>query len=222
MSGRQTVDAHMSGKLSVQTLVVGQMATNCHIAYDTVTRDGIIIDAGDDPEYISDTLTRLRITPILLVSTHGHFDHNLGAFALQHGYGIPFAIHPDDRFLLDTMQQSAKHFLGIPYADPPPIAPVDLSGMGTIRIGTAKLSVFAVPGHTPGSVCLYAKDMGLVFTGDTIFADGAVGRTDRSYGDARELRRSVKRILRLPPETKILSGHGAETSVLAERVYHGV
>ena len=170
----------------IETLVVGQMATNCYIA------GGIIIDPGDDAEYI---MSHLKTAPTMIIATHGHFDHIMAAYALQLAFNIPFYIHEDDKFLLASMQSSANHFLGFTHVDPPP-KPSKIQNISFIH----------TPGHTPGSICLYFKKEGVVFTGDTIFAGGAVGSTDHKYSNP--LSQSIKKFLALPPETKIFPGHG--------------
>lgn len=184
--------------MSIETLVVGQMATNCYIV------NGIIIDPGDDAEYI---MSRLMTKPTMIVATHGHFDHIMAAYALQIAYNIPFYIHPDDNFLLATMRSSAKHFLSLKEIDPPP-TPSPLKNLSFIH----------TPGHTPGSTCLQFEDV--LFTGDTIFADGAVGRTDFSYSSPELLKTSLYGILLLPPQTRILPGHDKETTVGLEKSFH--
>ena len=175
--------------MKIETLVVGQMATNCYIVGDA------IIDPGDDPEYI---ISHLSSKPKMIVATHGHFDHIMAAFAIQKAYNIPFYIHKDDIFLLRSMQSSAKHFLGLKDVDPPP-KPAPIQHLPFIH----------TPGHTPGSICLLFGDA--LFVGDTIFAGGAVGRTDYSYSDPLKLSESIKKILLYPPQTRILPGHGEET-----------
>jgi glyoxylase-like metal-dependent hydrolase (beta-lactamase superfamily II) len=186
--------------MTIKTLVVGRMATNCYIV------DGIIIDPGDDAEYV---MSHCTTKPTMIVATHGHFDHIMAAYALQRTYNIPFYIHKDDIFLLSNMQSSAKHFLGLNDVDPPPTP-------SPIR----NLSFIHTPGHTPGSICLPVGDV--LFTGDTIFANGAVGRTDHEYSDKTALSRSIKTILSLPSETRLLSGHGEASRVKYERPYHAV
>jgi len=183
--------------MSIETLVVGSMATNCYIV------DDIIVDPGDDAEYIISHITQ---KPSMIVATHGHFDHIMAAYALQLTYNIPFYIHPDDIFLLATMQSSAKHFLGLKEVDPPPV-PTPLQG----------LSFFHTPGHTPGSICLQFSDVLIV--GDSIFADGGVGRTDFSYSKPLKLADSIDRILSYPPDTRLLPGHGKETTVKQESLW---
>ena len=193
--------------MRVETLVVGQMATNCYIA------DGIIIDPGDDAEYI---ISHLKTDPTMIVATHGHFDHIMAACALQLAYNIPFVMHKEDAFLLDNMRSSAKHFLGLSTVDPPPKISKFIQDGEKI----AGLTVVHTPGHTPGSISL-AGD-GVIFSGDTIFAGGAVGRTDFSYSEPVKLSESVRIILRRPAKTRLLSGHGEETTVENERSFHTI
>lgn len=184
----------------METLVVGSMATNCYIA------GGMIIDPGDDAEYI---VSHLTVKPTMIVATHGHFDHIMAAYALQLAYNIPFYIHEDDIFLLGRMQSSAKHFLGLKEIDPPPV-PTKIKDLPFIH----------TPGHTPGSICVYFKKDNVLFSGDTVFANGAVGRTDHEYSDKAALEQSVKKILSLSPATRIFPGHGEETIVQKEIRYH--
>ncbi len=204
----------------ITCLSVGQMAANCYLVSDIKTGEGIIIDPGDDAEYISDTLLKLHITPTMIVATHGHFDHLMAAYALKLGFGIPFCMHPLDAFLVSRMEQTAKHFLGVPYVDPAPSVDRKLRDGEVIAVGSIRLTVLHTPGHTPGSICLYEKQSGVLFTGDTIFSTGAVGRTDRSYANREVLLSSVYRILLYPKRTRILAGHGQETTIGAEASYH--
>lgn len=206
--------------LETLTLTVGQMATNCYIVFDTATKEGVIIDPGDESEYISETLLSRAIVPIRIIATHGHFDHIMGAYALKLAFGIPFSMHEKDAFLVSRMTETAKHFLQVPHVDPAPIIDTAIQEGDVIDIGSEHLRVMHVPGHTPGSICLYEKKTGVLCCGDTIFAQGATGRTDRSYASRDELRKSVHRILRLPQKTRLLSGHGEETSVAIESGFH--
>ncbi|MCX6794248.1 MAG: MBL fold metallo-hydrolase [Candidatus Gottesmanbacteria bacterium] len=194
--------------MTIETLVVGQMATNCYIV------DGLIIDPGDDAEYI---ISHLQTKPTMIIATHGHFDHIMAAYALQLAYNIPFVMHEADAFLLETMRGSAKHFLHIA-ADPPP----NINRFIKDGDKFAGLTVMHTPGHTPGSICLYSKKNNVLFSGDTIFADGAVGRTDNKYSDKAALSRSIATILSLPSNTVLFPGHGETSNVKRERPYHAV
>jgi hydroxyacylglutathione hydrolase len=191
--------------MNIHKIVVGQMAENCYIVTDS--DEVIIIDPGDDAEHISDVLARLNVIPSIIIATHGHFDHIMAAFALQMAYKIPFVMHGADAFLVRNMAMSAKHFLGLTTVDPPPNINKYIQDGDTI----ASLTVLHTPGHTPGSVSLVGD--GVIFTGDTIFADGAVGRTDFSYSSAADLKTSIQKILQLPKNTIMYPGHGEETRV---------
>lgn len=208
----------MPASPSITTLPVGQMATNCYIVCDDKSRQGIIIDPGDDAEYISDTLIREKIIPTMIVATHGHFDHVMAAFALQTHFRIPFCIHAEDVFLVRRMAETAKHFLNINVIDPSPRIDMHVEDGGRLSIGASRLIIHHTPGHTPGSICLEIP--GVLFVGDTIFAGGAVGRTDHVYASKPELDRSIARILKYPNGTELLPGHGEKTSVGSELGFH--
>lgn len=206
-------------RLKIISLTVGQMATNCHIVSDTETGKGIVIDPGDDAEYISDRLLREKITPTLVVATHGHFDHIMGAFALTVGFGVPFVIHKKDEFLVARMAETAKHFLGV-QSDPPPKIDRYLTGGEHLRVGSQSLTVMETPGHTPGSVCFLDTTGGNLFCGDLLFAGGGVGRTDHDYASRIELTASIARVMRLSPRTIVHCGHGEVTTIGAESTFH--
>jgi hydroxyacylglutathione hydrolase len=203
-------------------LTVGQMAANCYLVHDTKTQEVIIIDPGEDAAYIADRVTAIGATPKLLVATHGHFDHILGASELQLLFGVPFAIHEDDRFLVARMHETARHFLGRDVIEMPPVITQTFVDGDTVSCGDLSLRILHTPGHTPGSVCLYGQSLDVLFSGDTIFADGAVGRTDFSYASSEKLSVSLQRIFQLSLVTRILPGHGAETSVQKEKEYHTI
>ncbi len=203
----------MSTTLDITTLVVGQMATNCYIVHDRNTKQALIIDPGDDAEYITDTIIKLNLTPIAILATHGHFDHVMAAFALQIAFGIPFMINPADTFLLKRMQETARHFLGVQAIDPPPRVDTALLDSQQLAVGDCLCTLWLGPGHTPGSMVLYHADSNSVFVGDILFADGAVGSTDHTYSSSADLKASIAKIRSLPENTTIYPGHGDTTMV---------
>ncbi len=196
------------------------MQENCYLLIDDGTNQAIIIDPGDDPEYITDTVVGLAVTPTAIVATHGHFDHVMAAFALQHTFTVPFYANPKDQFLLDHMEESAKHFLGVPRTDPAPIITNTLRQDAMVHVGDLTFQAVSTPGHTPGSVSLVTYDKKMVFVGDLIFRDGGVGRTDFSYSDKKILQESVNKILAFPDETILYPGHGEPTTIGREKMYH--
>lgn len=206
---------------TITKLVVGQMQENCYLIQDKETVQTIIVDPGDDGTYITDQLTKLSAIPVMIVATHGHFDHIMAAYELQVNFNIPFFIHPDDVFLLERMRESAKHFLGIDSVDPPPQNPQKLVAGQSIMLGKTTIQVLHTPGHTPGSVCLHMGDDAL-FVGDTIFAGGSVGRTDFQYSNHTKLMSSIQTILSYPNHVILYPGHGDDTIVEKERIFHTV
>lgn len=197
--------------MKVISLTVGQMSSNCFLVY-AKNGDCVAIDPGDDADYIIQKILDFDLTPRAIIATHGHFDHILGVLELKLAYNIPFYMHPDDSFLLTRIRETAKHFLG---TDPGPAPEVDLPLINgaNIRAGDLVLEVIHTPGHTPGSVCLYARPH--LFVGDLVFNDGSVGRTDHAYSNKINLSRSLKNITKFSGSTIIHPGHG-ESFVLSE------
>lgn len=203
--------------LTVCTLPVGQMQANCFVVADKETGQAIIIDPGDDPEYIENTLIKLSLKPVSIYATHGHFDHIMAGCALQLAYDIPFFIHKNDLFLVDDMQNSAKFFLHLPIVDPPPL--VDKGSLPDhFSVSKVKIRSINVPGHTPGSVCFHISSENILFSGDLIFADGAVGRTDFSYSSKAQIDKSLKSLKKLPADTIVFPGHGEKFRLSSLRI----
>jgi hydroxyacylglutathione hydrolase len=202
-----------SQKLSIELLTVGQMAANCYLVQDRASGEILIIDPGEDANYIAEHVMRLQGKPVAVLATHGHFDHILGARELQLTFDIPFRIHTKDTFLVARMQETAAHFLGRTVIESPPVVDSTFSDMEKILLGESELMVLETPGHTPGSVCFKSDKENCMFTGDTIFAQGGVGRTDFSYSEPLKLSVSLDRILEHPSQMRLLPGHGEETTV---------
>jgi len=217
--------------LKVKTLVVGDLSANCYILSSSseVERnfECIIIDPGDEADFITQTIIENKLKPAAIVLTHGHFDHVLGCLELKLNFSVPILINQRDQKIYSSANQSAKHWIGKSSLKVPPIDQFIKEG-DQIKVGTGKLTVIETPGHTPGSICLYhevaprtvaRKDSSEVgrsesslFTGDTLFAQG-VGRTDFSYSQPLQLIKSLKKLFRLPPETVIYPGHGESTTM---------
>jgi hydroxyacylglutathione hydrolase len=207
--------------LSIKKLVVGQMGDNCYLLIDQKSHSCIIVDPGEDASYIAETVSTLGVTPIMILATHGHFDHILAAHELQMIYAIPFCIHKEDVFLLSRMKESAEHFLGHTVVEMAPVITTYLNDKEIIRLGKSNLHILHVPGHTPGGICIYDKKERILLVGDTIFENGGVGRTDFSYSSQEQLVKSISMILSLPASTILYPGHGNQTTVGTEKKYHG-
>lgn len=210
----------MKKKFDIITLRLGQLQTNCYIVSDRKTKDAIIIDPADSGSYIAEKLTSLSLVPRAIFLTHGHFDHVLGAYELQHIFYIPCYMNSNDSFLLDNMNKSASYHLGQHIIDPPP--EITHLSEGKMNCCSIPLTILFSSGHTPGGVIIQLDQEDIVFSGDTIFANGYIGRTDLSYSSPLDLHDSIKRILSLPETTVLYPGHGEETTVKKEAQIHAL
>lgn len=202
--------------LEIVRLTLGPAQTNAYLVADPQTGEAVAIDPAWDGDIILDHCRRRgwRITNIWL--THAHFDHIGGAAAVADGSSPmpPVALHPED-YPLWRIQGGAPLF-GLKI-DPGPEPTIDLLHGMTLRLGGSRFEVRHTPGHTRGHVILVCAAEKLAFCGDVIF-QGSIGRTDLPGGDYDTLIASIQaQVLTLPDDTRLLSGHGPETSVGAER-----
>jgi glyoxylase-like metal-dependent hydrolase (beta-lactamase superfamily II) len=166
----------------------------------------VVIDAPHDVDAILDVVGDRTVRAILC--THAHDDHVRVAPALRErvngGSGAPILLHPDDKPLWELTH-------------PDHLWDVDLRDGQDLAVAGTTLTVLHTPGHAPGAVCFHAPDLGCVFTGDTLF-QGGPGATGRSYSDADLIVESIRaRLLALPGDTVVHTGHGDDTTIAAER-----
>lgn len=197
---------------------IGQLSANCYFVVCQKSNEGIIIDPGDDGDFLTQKILQLQIKPLYIVLTHGHFDHILAAEELRLNFKIPLMIHRDDFFLTKKAHQSADYF-GIKGEILIPKEVKFIKEGEKIKFGQETIAVIHTPGHTPGSISLYSKKENILFCGDLLFENG-FGRTDFSYGSAEKLNNSLKKIFSLPPQTLVYPGHG-EKFFLEEVVKYG-
>ncbi|QWF23443.1 MBL fold metallo-hydrolase [Nocardioides sp. LMS-CY] len=170
----------------------------------------VVIDA---PHSVADILAVVGDRRVkAIVCTHAHDDHVRVAPALREavndGSGAPIMLHPADRPLWELTH--SDHLWDL-----------DLADGQVIEVGGTTLQVLHTPGHAPGAVCLYAPDLGCVFTGDTLF-QGGPGATGRSYSDGDQILESIRaRLFALPDDTVVHTGHGDDTTIGAERAALG-
>jgi hydroxyacylglutathione hydrolase len=199
----------------LETFPVGLLQCNCTLLGDEATGEAMIIDPGDNVSYILERLAANKLTVKQIVVTHGHIDHVGGALRLKRATGAPVLLNENDMPLLKIMAAQAA-WLGV--ATPEVAAPDENAHEGLV-IGTAnyKAQVLHTPGHTQGSICLLFAPEQLLFAGDTLFA-GSIGRTDLPGGDGKQILRSIHdRLLPLADETRVIPGHGEETTIGEER-----
>ena len=198
-----------------EILPVGLLQCNCSILGDETSREAIVIDPGDDIARIVALLAKHQLTVKQIIITHAHIDHIAGALRLKEITGAPILYNQLDLPLVKMMDIQAG-WLGIP--TPKVSAPdEDLRDGQTISIVGLTGSVIHTPGHTQGSSCLYLPDQTLLIAGDTLFA-GSVGRTDLPGGNTQQLLKSIHdRLLTLPDDTRVIPGHGPNTTIATER-----
>lgn len=196
----------------IKRLVVGPLEENTYIIGDENTRQAIVIDPGDEPDRILDLVKNDGLEVNAIICTHAHFDHVGASSEIKDATGAKILMHKDDLESYSLAKDQAA-FWGYSVDDlPKPDGFIDEGD--EIKVGDLRFRVMHTPGHSLGGICLYGE--GIAITGDTIF-QGSVGRTDFPGGSIDKLKESFKRLLALPEETKILSGHGPETTVGIER-----
>lgn len=203
--------------MQYKALVVGQLATNCYLVWDKNSQKALIIDPGGDSDFIISQVLQLDLKPIKILATHGHFDHILAVNELKMAFDIPFLLSVEDKILLPRMRMVCQHFCQFD-PGPAPIPDKLIKDNQIINFGSQVLKTLLTPGHTPGGVCFYNKKNKILFSGDTIFAHGGIGRTDLKEGDYNLLINSIKnKVFSLSDETILLSGHGEESTVGKEK-----
>lgn len=195
-------------KMEIIALSVGELNANCYLVYNSINKNCIIIDPGDEGNFISEKILSLKLNPLLIIATHGHFDHILAVGELQEDFKIPFAINYKDLFLLKKSKNSASYWLNSEVITLPPSLSIDLEKEDNIVLEGLSLEIIKTPGHTPGSVCLYFPQEKLLFSGDTLFEQGT-SRTDFSYSSEKDYKDSVSRLSKINPYSLVYPGHGS-------------
>ena len=198
----------------IKTIVSPALGTNSYLVYEKKGGEAVIVDAGYKVAgNIGKTVQANRLAVTTLVNTHGHFDHIEDNIELKEMFGLVIAASRKDEGFFEDPES-----LGFPL--PFPVKPsgidVNLDSKSAIKIGKFSFSVLETPGHTKGSICLYEKNAGVLFSGDTLFA-GCCGRTDLKGGDEGEMRESLSRLASLPKRTVVYPGHGEPTTIGNER-----
>lgn len=205
----------MTDNIRILQLPLGPLQTNCYVLADTIEKQVAVIDPAWDGRAIAAKVTEegWEINHILL--THSHFDHVGGLAELKEVVDAPVYAHPEAVPMLQQAQRAAALWQ-IPIIQPP--SPEETLHEGQIiRVGRLEISVLYTPGHAPGHVCFYLPDHNVLFDGDVLFQQG-IGRTDLPGGDYDLLMQSIhEKLLVLPDETLVLSGHGGATTIGLER-----
>jgi len=203
--------------LEIVSLILGPVATNTYLIADSDTCVAAVIDPAWDGHMIAAEAKQRnwRIGQIWI--THAHFDHigGVGDLALSMPAEPVIALHPNDRPLWDNQGGAAQFGLTLPAIPAPTL---NLVHRMELHLGCTSFKVLHTPGHTPGHCIFHCVDSGVCFCGDLIFQN-SVGRTDLPGGDWETLVTSIRtQVFSLPDKTRLLSGHGPETTVGEEKI----
>ncbi len=198
-----------------EILPVGPLQCNCSVIGDESTREGLVIDPGDNIEDVVSIVRKHNLQIKQIVITHAHIDHVGGAMKLRAATGAPILLNQNDYALLKMLDAQAA-WIGVA---PPGRVEIDhsVAQADSIKTGSLSADVIHTPGHTEGSICLYFPAEKKLIAGDTLFA-GSIGRTDLPGGSFEKIIRSLHdKVLELPDDTVVIPGHGPLTTIGDER-----
>lgn len=205
----------MANGLNINCFTLGDFQTNCYIAC-VPTNECWIIDAGFGPQPMLQYIAERDLAPSRIVLTHAHVDHIAGLEAVHAAFpDVPILIHEEESGHLIEPFLNLSALMGSPIVAPQ--ATDTLKHGEVLTLGDLPFEIRHTPGHSPGGICLYQPEHGVAIVGDTLFA-GSIGRHDFPTSDQRSLMRSIReQLLTLPDDTRILPGHGEETTIGQER-----
>lgn len=196
--------------MNIKRFTFGPFGTNTYVVSDP-NKQAILIDCAAFDTFERDALSNYlrgeQLTPIRLICTHGHLDHLWGAQWACEQFGLTAGIHPDDYRQIENLARQQAAF---------GITPRETDFPYQEMKALPGWKILHTPGHTQGSVCLYNEAEHLLFSGDTLFA-GGYGRTDLPEGNYEALMQSLSVLATLPPHTRVLPGHGPETTIGREQ-----
>jgi glyoxylase-like metal-dependent hydrolase (beta-lactamase superfamily II) len=203
----------------LETCAVAPFFKNGFVLGCERTREGVVIDPGDEVEDLLEAVRRHGLTVRYILLTHAHLDHVTGVAAAKAALHAPIGLHQADNFLYERVVEQGRAF-GFEVAPQPPVDFFYIPP-GPLRFGDYEVRVHHTPGHCPGGVCLEVGKAGEpgrdLFVGDTLFA-GSIGRTDLPGGSLDVLLRSIREVLfAFPDESEVYPGHGPKTTIGQEK-----
>ena len=217
------------GKLEVNQYVVGPVQTNCYVAINTETNECFVIDPGASGKALAGKIRESGYIPVAILLTHGHFDHAGGAIELAEEFGLKIYAHEAEA---DTLKDPDKNVSWMIGASETYHADVYLHDDEILDVAGFSIQVIHTPGHTVGGCCYYLPEEGVLFSGDTLFAQ-SVGRTDFPGGSMSQIVRSIREKLLVLTEKhsaevdgvkdydiNVYPGHNEITTIETERKYN--
>lgn len=205
------------GEIKVGYFTLGPASTNCYLVYREGCKDAVVIDPANLGEKIYNDMAKAGLHCVGMLLTHGHYDHMRGAKRLQQLSGAKIYALEAEKEICESASLNVSRLFHEEYTLSPDEYFTDNQEFDMAGI---HFKVLHTPGHTPGGCCFYIEESGMLFAGDTLFKE-SVGRTDFEKGSTSDLIRSIKdRVMVLPDETKVFSGHGELTTVGYEKKYN--
>ena len=207
-------------KMKVSRFTFNMFGVNTYILWDDISREALIVDPGmineKDQKEIKAFLDANNLNLKHLINTHMHIDHALGISYVKENYNLKLECNLEDQFLAQRLNEQANMF-GLPISIADLQIDVDLKDGEKIQLGDEHISILHVPGHSPGSVVLYAPQSNFIISGDVLF-NTSIGRTDLPGGSYAQLINAINnKLMTLPDDVIVYPGHGPETSIGYEK-----
>ena len=209
--------------MNIKCFICNPLEENCYVVSDN-SRECVIIDCGayypEELEAIRRYIADNQLKPVHLLATHGHLDHNFGNAFIFSQYGLKVEICAEDCQLVEHLPQQADSLFGMQIDENQPPVGRQLKDGDTVTFGTHTLQVLQTPGHSHGSCLFFCPEEAVAFTGDTLFRM-SIGRTDFPEGSWSLMEHSLQNVVaRLPQHTKVLAGHGPQSTIADELKYN--
>lgn len=194
----------------IQILPSGPFLTNAYVLACEKTKEALIIDPGvESAQSILNLLKKNQLTPRAIVLTHSHWDHIADVSTLKEALAIPVMINREDAAnLISPGSDGLPMWVSFEGAIPDRF----LEEGDSVEAGSLSFSVIHTPGHTPGGICLYSAQEHLLISGDTLFKQ-SIGNLSLPTAEPERMWDSLKKLERLPPETRVYPGHGTSTTI---------
>lgn len=203
--------------MKINQYVVGEVQTNCYIIINEETNECLIVDPGASANQLASRINADNLKPVAILLTHGHFDHAGASRGLAKMFDISIYAHEAEE---DTLKDSRKNVSWMVGRAESYSADIYVNESEELNLAGFSIQVLHTPGHTEGGCCYYFKEEGVLFSGDTLFAE-SVGRTDFPGGSMSQLVRSIReKLMVLPDETMVYPGHNDSTTIKTERNYN--
>lgn len=206
--------------MKLSRFTFNMFGVNTYILWDEESHEAIIVDPGmtndKERQQIDEFLSNNNLTLTHLVNTHMHIDHSFGVAYITSKYGLKLECNDRDQFLAQRLTQQAEMF-GLPISIDDLKIGVSLSEDDTLYVGKEPIKIIHVPGHSPGSIVLYAPQSSFIIAGDVLFKN-SIGRTDLPGGSFQQLVSAIQqKLLTLDEHTWVYPGHGPETTIRSEK-----